>query len=308
MVGNPIKWAFDQYAGIALSLMSRYPLGTNVYEHEWDTLILLDTCRVDALKQVADEYDFLPPSKEICSITSIASGSYTWMANTFVKNHAQEVSNTVYVSANAYSERILENDWKPENERGLSNCNWDTLTADDLLALDQPWRHGENPLYHPHPEFVTQRAIGHYREYEPERMIVHYSQPHEPYIAKAVEEGRSRDELHEHEKNPWNYLKNGGNLELVWNSYIGDLRMVLDHVEDLLNNHNSERVIISADHGEAFGDFGVYGHPVAVPHPKIRRVPWAKTTAEDTHEIEGSIQLNNQIKQVEESLKDLGYL
>jgi hypothetical protein len=30
-----------------------------VYDLEWDTLIILDTCRVDALRTVADEYDFL---------------------------------------------------------------------------------------------------------------------------------------------------------------------------------------------------------------------------------------------------------
>lgn len=307
-MSNLLNRGFDQYAGIALSLLSRYPLGTNVYEREWDTLILLDTCRVDALEQVADDYEFLPPSGQISSITSIASGSYTWMANTFVEEYAQEVANTVYVSANAYAERILENGWKPEDDRGLSHCNWDTLTADDLLALDQPWRHDENPLYHPRPNYVTERAIGHYRKYEPERMIVHYSQPHDPYIAKAVEEGRSGDELYEHEENPWNFLKNGGELDVVWESYINDLRMILNNVEDLLNNLPAETVIISADHGEAFGDLGVYGHPIAVPHPKIRRVPWVETTAEDTNEIEGSIQSNNQTKQVEESLKDLGYL
>ena len=38
--------------------------------------------------------------------------------------------------------------------------------------------------------------------------------------------------------------------------------MVLRHVQNLLNNHDAERVIISADHGEAFGEFGVYRHPV----------------------------------------------
>lgn len=307
-MNNLVKRAFDQYAGIALSLLSRYPVGTNVYEREWDTLILLDTCRIDAIKEVADEYEFLPPREEISAITSRGSISYTWMANTFVEEYSQEVANTVYISANAFSEKILENGWKPEDGRGFSHCNWDTLTADDLLVLDQPWQRDEDLFGHPDPKYVTKRAIGHYREYEPERMIVHYSMPHEPYIANAVEEGRSEGELYEHEKDPWRFLKNDGSLDVVWESYITDLRMVLDNVADLLNNHSAEKVVISADHGEAFGGLGVYGHPIAVPHPKTRRVPWAKTTAKDTHEIDGSVESNGRTKHVEESLKNLGYL
>lgn len=301
-----LKWAFDQYVGIALSLLSRYPLGTNVYEHEWDTLILLDTCRVDALKDVAEEYEFLPPSEEISTLTSIASGSYTWMANTFVEEYAQEVANTAYISANGYSEPILEDGWRPEEDRGIAHCNWSTLTADDLLVLDQTWQHGKDLLGHPAPEYVTERAIGHHREYEPERMIVHYSQPHEPYIAQAIEE--ERDELHEYEDDPWSFLKNGGDLDVAWDCYIDDLRMVLDHVETLLNNHDAEKVVISADHGEAFGEYGVYRHPVALPHPQVRRVPWAVTSAEDNHEKEGSTEPQRQTAEAEDALKDLGYL
>ncbi|WP_123624478.1 hypothetical protein [Halorubrum sp. CSM-61] len=301
-----IKWAFDQYVGVALSFMSRYPVGTNVYKRDWDTLVLLDTCRVDALKEVADDYDFLPSSDDIGSITSIASGSYTWMANTFVEEYARDVSNTVYISANGYSEQILENGWRPEEDRGLSNCNWRTLTADDLRALDQPWRHGKDLLGHPDPEYVTERAIGYHREYEPDRMIVHYSQPHEPYISQAIKE--ERDELHDHEDDPWSFLKDGGDFDAVWDCYIDDLRMVLEHVETLLNNHDAEKVVISADHGEAFGEFGVYRHPVAVLHPKTRKVPWAVTSAEDRHEKEGSIESQRQVAEVEDALEDLGYL
>lgn len=33
------------------------------------------------------------------------------------------------------------------------------------------------------------------------------------------------------------------------------------------------RVVITADHGEAFGGWGAYGHPMGMMHPAVRRVP-----------------------------------
>jgi hypothetical protein len=50
----------------------------------------------------------------------------------------------------------------------------------------------------------------------------------------------------------------------------------------LLENVDAERVVITADHGEGFGEYGVYEHPVGCPAPTIKRVPWATTTAADT--------------------------
>jgi len=303
-----VKWLFDQYVGVMLSITSRYPIGTNVFERDWDTLVLLDTCRVDAIAEVADEFDFLPPSEKVPAITSIGSGSYTWMANTFVEEYADEISETVYVSANMYSEWVLEEGWRPEEERGIANCDWKTLDSEDLLTLDQPWRHGEDVISHPDPAYVTKRAIGHARTYNPDRMIVHYSQPHEPYIANALNEGRGEEGLYEYEQNPWDHLRNYDDLETVWECYIEDLRMVLRHVQNLLNNHDAEHVIISADHGEAFGEFGVYRHPVGVLHPEIRKVPWVSTTAVDMEQLAGSTESRGRTADVESSLEDLGYL
>jgi len=37
----------------------RMPVGTNIYERDWDALVVLDACRVDILREVADEYEFI---------------------------------------------------------------------------------------------------------------------------------------------------------------------------------------------------------------------------------------------------------
>lgn len=39
--------------------------------------------------------------------------------------------------------------------------------------------------------------------------------------------------------------------------------------------------MITADHGDLFGEFGQYGHPEGFVHPNLNQVPWVETTATD---------------------------
>lgn len=298
-----LEKVYHQYVGTAMTIFSRYPIGTNVYELEWDVLLILDTCRVDALKEVAPEYDFID---EVGSIISVGSSSSEWMANTFTEEYRDEVENTVYVSANAFAQRVLHGRDFPDSTRGVSWSNWKTLTDQDLLNLDQPWKYAPNPSHgHIRPEYTTDRAIANAREYDPDRLIVHYSQPHPPYTANADREGR---ELRDYEKDHRSYLRNGGDFDKVWNAYLDNLRMVLDEVEIVLDNIDADTVAISADHGEAFGEWGIYWHMIGLPHPKLKRVPWVVTTATDTGEYEPTVTPGGPSKDVNQHLKDLGYL
>lgn len=94
----------------------------------------------------------------------------------------------------------------------------------------------------------------------------------------------------------------------MWTAYLNNLRLVLDSVETLLKNVDAETVAISADHGEAFGEWGVNRHPIAIPHPKIKRVPWTLMSATDTGEYEPATYDQRQPRAVTEHLEDLGYL
>jgi hypothetical protein len=294
---------YYQYVGTSMSIFSRWPLGTNVFELDWDVLLILDTCRVDALREVEEEYDFI---NDIGSIISVGSNSPEWIANTFVKDYQDELNQTVYVSANAFAKRVLQEREFPDTNRGLSWSKWRTVTDDELLDLDQPWRYAPDPPHgHIRPEHVTDRAIANAREYNPERLVVHYSQPHSPYTATADRENRP---LEDYEADPRTYLKNGGDRKKVWNAYIDNLRLVLDEVEVILDNIDAETVAISADHGEAFGEGGVYWHLAGVPHPYLKRVPWVETTASNTGDYEPSLTRSKSSKSVEQQLQDLGYL
>lgn len=86
--------------------------------------------------------------------------------------------------------------------------------------------------------------------------------------------------------------------------------MVLDQVELFLNNINADKVIISSDHGEAFGELGFYGHPAGFPHPVVKKVPWVKTTARDNGDYETKINPEkvDHHATTQEQLEALGYI
>jgi len=133
---------------------------------------------------------------------------------------------------------------------------------------------------------VTDRGIAVCREHNYDRLILHYLQPHPPYVANAVESGR---ELEQYESDWWGYLGSTGDYESIWNTYLYELRYVLDDVEILLKNIVAETVAISADHGESFGEYWEFGHKTGSINPKVRTVPWVETKATDTHSYTSSI-------------------
>lgn len=101
-------------------------------------------------------------------------------------------------------------------------------------------------------------------------------------------------------------------METVWNSYLADLRYVLDDVELLLKNLDADTVIISADHGEAFSEYGVHGHEIGSFHPKVRTIPWVETSAVDEETYLPTIEAPEteselSTDEVEEQLSALGY-
>jgi hypothetical protein len=303
VLDTALRKLYYQYVGLSMSVFSRRPIGTNVFQREWDVLLILDTCRVDALLEVAPEYDFIT---NVDSIISVGSCSPEWIGCTFTEKYSEEIEDTIYISANAFAERVLGDRQFPDSNRGLSWSNWKTVTGDELLELDQPWKYAPEPPHgHIRPEHLTDRAVANAREHDSDRLIVHYSQPHPPYTANADAEGR---ELKDYESNPRSYLKEGGDLRKVWKAYLDNLRLVLDEVEIVLQNIDAKTVAISADHGEAFGEWGVYWHLAGLPHPKLKKVPWVITSAEDTGEFETSLKPTKARKDVHKHLRDLGYI
>ena len=299
---------------------TKITIGENVFEKDWDVLILLDTCRIDALRAVANEYEWI---REVDSIRSVGGASPEWISKTFVRNYQQIVNNTAYITTNTYSKWIL--DKSTQRPGGYKNKQQQLLSTLPIMngeefgkckylnelegrGMEGPKGHTEG---HTPPRYLTDRGVEISRKEEYERMILHYWQPHYPYVASALEENRK---LHPYERmvSDWRqYIRKTGDKEMIWKRYMNELRYVLDDLEILVNNLEADTVIISSDHGEAFGEYGVYGHHSGSLHPQVRNVPWASIETKDSGEytpntkIPNSSQSNQSVKS---QLEALGYM
>lgn len=276
---------YDLYTGLWW-LAWPIPRGTNVYEREWDVLVILDACRVDLLRSVADEYDFLDGIRRV---ESIGSMSKEWMAKTFTEEYEAEIARTGYVTSNVFSERLL--------------------SAEQFGTLDEVWRYGwdEDAGTVP-PRAVTDRAIRIDRESDADRLIVHYVQPHHPFVGldetfDAAPFGPALSDT------AVDALRKGKiDFETFWKAYQDNLRYVLDDVELLLSNLDADRVAITADHGDALGEWGIYDHPVGCLHPAVRTVPWTVTSAKDRGSYVPNSERTEAASDVDERLRTLGYV
>ena len=305
------------YRAPATYINTKTTIGTNVFSLDWDVLVILDTCRVDALREVADEYSFL---KNIGRIRSAGGRSPEWIAKTFEKQYSDQIRDTAYLSANVFAEKILV-DHDPETVR-LSESTIaykqlrkiPTVDVEDLGKFEYLYTYEsvgeEGPLGHKEggtpPRYVTDRGIAVGRQEDFSRIILHYLQPHPPYAANAIAEDR---DLHRYEKDWWGYLADTGDRETIWNAYLDELRSVLDEVEILLNNLDVETVALSADHGESFGEYWEHGHKTGSLNPYVRYVPWVTMTASDKNTYEPRFEAPSSQPETrkEDQLKALGY-
>ncbi|MFC7155772.1 sulfatase-like hydrolase/transferase [Halomarina halobia] len=261
--------------------------GTPIYEEDWDVLVVLDACRFDLLAAFVEEYSFLSALDETYSL---ASYSRSWMRRNFASKYEDETRRTVYVTGNPFSDEVLE--------------------PSSFALLDEVWRYAwderEGTIL---PRPVTDRAIEHHRRHDPERMVVHYMQPHHPFLDDdtsgfspgAYPDPRTAD--------PWDQVRWGQrDLDEVRAAYRRNLRYALDDVSLLLSSIDAERVVVTSDHGNALGEWGVYGHPAFAGIDPIRRVPWCVTSAEDTGEYEPTRRSTaDQGYDPAEQLRQLGY-
>lgn len=294
-------------AGVLLSITSRRPFGTNIFDRDWDMLIILDACRTDALQQVIQSRNV--PIVHSDSILSVGSTSSEWMAKTFTREYLSSIEQTVYATANPYTEEVFDNrNFPPHSKKTppfksvpFASTSYDVVNRSDFKRIDDVWQYGtDEQLGTVPPRVMTDRTIEIGRDQNPNRTVVHYMQPHAPYLADSNEF-------------PGDVLVQCQSGEVsrdrVWEAYLANLELVLDHVEILLRNFDADKVVITADHGEAFGEWGSYAHRAAFPHPCVKRVPWISTSATDHGQYEPEVGVREQhdSDNMKKRLKDLGY-
>ncbi|MFC3476371.1 alkaline phosphatase family protein [Halobacterium litoreum] len=265
--------------------------GKNIFSDDWDVLLILDACRVDLMREVEDEYSFL---NSVGTRWSVASTSAEWMKNTFTERHRDRTENTIYVTGNPFS-----------NEHA---------NADDFAEFHEVWRDGwDDDAETIRPRPLTDTAISRWQSREDaDQMIVHYMQPHYPFLDSSLAgTGLSLESWGEtfDSRNVWELLRDGEiEQEDLWDAYRENLRTVLDEVELLLDTIDAGTVAITADHGNAIGEYGIYGHPGGICLPSLRNVPWVTTSATQVREYEPKMTRQGTTDEdVSNRLEALGY-
>lgn len=169
----------------------------------------------------------------------------------------------------------------------------------DELVKVWTWPEAGDTGVQPRP--ITDTVIQRGRSEDPERVIAHYIQPHEPYIGSDTHADPRM--LHQVDDSA---VSKGA----LWEAYLDNLRYVLDEVELLLQNVEAKQVLITADHGEAFGEWGSTGHQICFPHHCVRKVPLAETSATDTgeHQPQKYESTARSQRDRDELLANLGYI
>lgn len=272
-------------------------VGTNIFERDWDLLIILDGCRPDILFDTIDEFDI--PVRSRSSIWSVGSMSAEWLEKTFVSKFEEDIGDSVYITGNPHAEG--------------KNCD------KYCRHVEHVYQYGWDERIKTIPKRpITDAALRMGKRYPTSRLIVHYMQPHAPFIAdnnslefpgSSPRHGGELNQTPLH-RDTWANQLRYRDIERssLIEDYIKNLRYVLEDVELLLSNISKDTVILTADHGNAFGEKGVYGHPRGVLTPEVRRVPWVVTTAKNEGTYEPGEASEKDDLDVSDRLADLGYM
>lgn len=319
------------------TITSRYQVGTNIFDRDWDLLVILDACRVDSLASVSDSMPWL---SDVGQIRSVGSTSPEWVIKTFNQEHLPKIEETAFISRNVWSQRIFDEKLHKNTElskqkeydhvrRGYPN--WKTISSDAFKHYErvQPIANQDDRI-HPEstsvPHIVTDRAISVGRKIDFDRLVVWYRMPHIKFIADAIDWQAGETSMEtlmsgpdatrdlKPEERSYEPARNGTvSAEIVRDLYHLNLRFVLEYVDILLQNIDADTAVVSADHGEGLGNgLGKFwSHPYGYPFSPIKTVPWAETGATDEKTYEPRYdQLNRSPIEEEQRqfLKEMGYI
>ena len=266
------------------------PRGTGIFELDWDTLIILDACRYDMFADVAD----LPGTTD--ARYSLAPATYEFVRANFSETR---LADTIYLGAINWFLRLRD-------EIGAEVFKTVDLQSDEA---DIEW--ADEELNVPAPSAVTGRAKTTQANHPNKRLIVHYLQPHHPFI------GPTGSERFTHQSSSLLDVvaESSASDETLREAYRENLRIVLQEVEELLGTLDG-RTVVTADHGEMLSDrhryapVKGYGHHVGIFNDPTTKVPMHVHESGDRRQIRASEPKRTGSKgekRLNERLRNLGY-
>jgi hypothetical protein len=265
----------------------------DVMAADWDNLILLDAARFDYFRELNAIDGTL--RKEV----SRGKKSWEFIERNFLD---RELHDTVYVTANPFSTDIPEGTF-------FSVDHLHARAWDDRIGTVQP-------------DAVVEAAIDAHEAYPDKRLVVHFMQPHRPYLGETAEMLRERLDLQGYGKHDegiqiWGAVKQRDvSIREIRQAYTESLEIVLESTEELINQL-SGRSVVTSDHGEMLGErvfpftTRVWGHMEGFDTPTLREIPWLVVEGDTRREVTTSTPIESEADlgddEVTDRLEALGY-
>jgi len=283
--------------------------GTSILTKEWDNLLLLDACRYDEFCRVSP-FDPSIIDKRV----TLGSKTPEFLQRTFSNTDLHDV---VYVTAN------------PQPLKFLSEYEGETPIFYDTISLLDEWDANTQTVS---PETVRKAALEAAEMYPNKRLLIHFLQPHAPFLGPTAEAikrrtGKTvggldpgRDYTEVEPKNIetatyLNVLNEGVTREKIRSAYRETLRLVINECLPLINTLPGKTVITS-DHGELLGDriypFGRehWEHPRGYRTTELCVVPWIEFDDKDQKRVISEPPKHHtsiEQEKIEKRLHSLGY-
>ncbi len=134
-----------------------------VMQERWDYLIVLDACRYDYFEKVWRNYF---ETGRLSRRSSIGAATLEWRDKSFTGFY----DDVVYVSANPYINSV----------KAIGGF----LGSEHFHKVYDVWqRHWDEEFGTVRPGVVTRAALGVLKKHKDKRLIIHYLQPHAPYLS-----------------------------------------------------------------------------------------------------------------------------
>lgn len=234
--------------------------GIDIPDADWDTLVVLDACRADLFEEVSNTADWTDYRR----VYSGAGATNRWLERQWDGDHGD----TVYVSGSPMVSRHVPGAFH---------------------RLVEAWRDAiDEDLNGPDGGFLTDKALAVHEEYSDKRIVVHYMQPHYPFVRDPELQFttfRNTDEWDvdgdSRAGDVWEALRAGiVDKSAVWTGYQRNLEYILEEVSRLLDVIDG-RAVITSDHGNLLGEWSYpipmreFGHPSELVQLSLTTVPWA---------------------------------
>lgn len=261
-------------------------------DRDWDVLVILDACRYDLFEKLN------PFDTPVQKVHSNATHTTEFLKQNF---EDKKYLDLVYITAS------------PQVAR--SNA--------EFAHVEHVWKnHWDNAKRTVLPEEMTDVALSVSERFQNKRLIIHYMQPHYPFIGPKGDKISDRIDYASYksendEARIWEHLA-ASRIEtgIVQAAYEENLELALPAVKRLVSNI-SGKVVVTSDHGNVFGEqvcwlpLKIHGHPPNIPTPNLTAVPWVELPWEQRRKAKQAETRSSDYsidQDLQQKLEDLGYV